>query len=53
MCLLGSGCGSVGITVASDTKDPQFISRHRQNFLDQLYNRKYENKEKEAGKGQP
>ena len=28
-----------------------FESRHRQNFIYQLYNRKDKNKEKEAGKG--
>ena len=47
----GSGCGSVGRAVAFDTRDPQFESRHRQNFIYQLYNRKDENKEKEAGNG--
>ena len=45
---MGSGCGSVGWAVASDTRDPQFESRHRQNFIYQLYDRKGE-KEKEAG----
>ena len=46
---LGSGCGSVGRAVASDTKDPRFKSRHPQNFIYQLYNRKDENVEKGAG----
>ena len=46
---MGSGCGSVGRTVASDTKDPQFKSRRWQNFISQLYDREDENKEKEAG----
>ena len=48
---LGSGCGSVGRAAASYTRDLQFESRHRQNFIYQLYNRKDENKEKEAGNG--
>ena len=50
---LGSGCGSVGRSVASDTRDLWFKSRHRQNFIYQiiyqLFNRKDKNKEKEAG----
>ena len=29
----GSGCGSVGRAVASDTRGPQFKSSHRQNLL--------------------
>ena len=37
--------------VASDTRDPWFESRHQQNFINQLYNRKDENKEKEARNG--
>ena len=48
---LGSGCGSVGRAVASDTRDLWFESRHQQNFIYKLYNRKDENKEKEAGSG--
>ena len=48
---LGSGCGSVGRAVASDTRDLRFKSRHWQNFIYQLYNRKDENKEKDAGNG--
>ena len=47
----GSGCGSVGRAVASNTRDPRFESRHRQSFIYQLYIRKDENKEKEAGNG--
>ena len=47
----GTGCGSVGCAVASDTRDPRFESRHWQNCIDQLYKRKDENKEKEAGNG--
>ena len=42
----GCGCGSVGRAVASDTRDLQFESRHWQNFIYLLYNRKDENKEK-------
>ena len=48
---MGSGCGTVGRSVASDTRNLQFGSRHRPNFIYQLYNRKDENKEKEAGNG--
>ena len=48
---MGSGCGSVGRMVASDTRDLWFESRHRQNCIYQLYNRKDKNKEKEAGNG--
>ena len=29
----GSGCGSVGRAVASDTRGPQFESSHRQKFI--------------------
>ena len=29
----GSGCGSVGRAVASDTRGPRFESSHRQNLL--------------------
>ena len=29
----GSGCGSVGRAVASDTRDPRFESIHRQKFI--------------------
>ena len=48
----GSGCGSVGRAVASNTRDPMFKSQHRQNFICQiiyqLYNRKDKTEEKEA-----
>ena len=47
----GSGCGSVGRAVASDTRDPRFESSHQRNFIYQLYNRIDKNKEKEAGNG--
>ena len=47
----GSGCGSVVRAVASDTSDPRFKSKHRQNFIFQLYNRKDKHKEKEAENG--
>ena len=47
---LGSGCGSVGRAVASDTRGPPFESSLRQTLcFCQLY-WKVENKEKEAGK---
>ena len=54
--LLCCGCGAVGRVVASDTRDPQFESSHRQwniwnVFICQLLSRKDENKEKEAGNG--
>ena len=52
---LSSGCGSVGIAVASDIRGPRFESTQRQSFK---YNicllatvLKYENKRKEAEKG--
>ena len=52
---MGSGCGSVGRAVGSDTKDPRFKPPHRQSFIYQifyqLYHRKDEIKEKEAGNG--
>ena len=51
MICLGSGSGSVGRVVASDTRDLQFQSRHRQNFIYQLYKRKDKTKSKEAGNG--
>ena len=31
--ILGSGCGSVGRAVASDTRGPRFKSSHRQKFI--------------------
>ena len=37
--------------VTSDIINPQSESRHEQNFIFQLYNRKGKNKEKEAGNG--
>ena len=49
---MGSGCGSVGRVVASDSRDPPFESSHPQIFIlninCQLY-WKEENKEKEGG----
>ena len=33
MDVLGSGCGSVGRAVASDTRDPRFESSHRQIYI--------------------
>ena len=55
---LGSGCGSVGRAVASNTRGPRFESSHRQKFiyilniclLSTVY-WKDENKEKEAENG--
>ena len=35
--LVGSGCGSVGRVVASDTKGPQFESSYRQKFIFNIY----------------
>ena len=50
----GSGVGSVGRAVASDSRGPRFESNHRQKFkvnnYCQLY-RKDENQEIEAGNG--
>ena len=31
--MLGSGCGSVGREVASDTRGPRFESRHQKNLF--------------------
>ena len=36
-CLLGSGCGSFGRAVASNTRDPRFESRHWQTFIVHLF----------------
>ena len=50
---LGSGCGSVGRVVGSDTRGPQFESSRSQNYLVNIFtfnSCKDENKEKEAGK---
>ena len=48
----GSGFGTVGRTVASDTRDPWIESRHRQIlFTINCIPRRDENKEKEAGNG--
>ena len=46
---LGSGCGSVGRAVASDTRDPRFEFRHQQNFICQLYKSKDKNIKKRPG----
>ena len=35
--LLGSGCGSVGRAITSDTRGPRFESRHRQNLYWTLF----------------
>ena len=34
---MGSGCGSVGRAVDSDTRDPRFDSSHRQKFIEHLF----------------
>ena len=51
----GSGCGSVGRAVASDTTDPRFESRHRQTLIKHLFSvncvEKTKIKKKEAGNG--
>ena len=47
VCLIrGSGCGSVGRAVASDTRDPRFKPRLWQNFLNQIIYRLYIRKDK-------
>ena len=50
----GSGCGSVGRAVASDSRGLQCESSHRPKFILNVYcqlNWKDKNKEKEAGIG--
>ena len=51
----GSGCGSVGRAVASDTRGPRFEYSHQQLLFNQYFLwtlcRKDENKEKEDGNG--
>ena len=44
--LPGSGGGSVGRAVASNTRDPRFESRHRHIFIYQLYNNNTEKMKK-------
>ena len=34
--ILGSGCGTIGWAVASDTRDARFESQHLQKFISQL-----------------
>ena len=51
---LGSGCGSVGRAVTSDSRGSQFESSHRRKFIMNillLTVLKDENKDKEAGNG--
>ena len=51
---MGSGCGSVGRTVAFDSRGPWFESSHWLKFIITIYCQLYwkeENKEKEAGEG--
>ena len=53
--LRGSGCGSVGRAVASDTRDPRLESRHWQTLIKHLFTvncvEKTKTKKKEAGNG--
>ena len=52
--VMGSGCGSVGRAVASNSRGPRFESSHREKFILNIYCQLYlkdENKEKEAGNG--
>ena len=56
--LHGSGCGSVGREVASNSRGPRFKSSHRQKFIniEHLYTvncvlKRQKEKEKEAGNG--
>ena len=51
---MGSGGGSIGRAVASNSRGPRFESSHRQKFILNIYCKLYwkdENKEKEAGNG--
>ena len=48
---MGSGCGSIGKAVTSNTRDPRLEPRHQRKVIYQLYNIEDENKEKEAGNG--
>ena len=48
---VGSGCGSVGRAVASNTRDPRFESQHGQNFIYQLYIYKEKTKIKKKMQG--
>ena len=51
MLTKGSGCGTVGRAVNSNTRDLQFESQYRQKFICQLYNiEKTETKKKRPGK---
>ena len=52
--VLGSGFGSVGRAIASNSKGPRFESSHQQKFILNIFCQLYwkdENKEKEAGNG--
>ena len=51
---MGSGCGSVGRVVASNSRGQRFESSHQQKFILNIYCQLYwkdENKEKEARNG--
>ena len=50
---MGSGCGSVGRAIASNTRDPRFESCHQQNLSTNCIIEEEENKEKETGNGPP
>ena len=47
----GSGCGSVGRVVASNTRDPWFESSHRQKFILNVNFRKDKNQQKRGRNG--
>ena len=51
---MGSGCGSVGRAVVSNSRGPQLESNHQQKFIPNIYCQLYwkdENKEKDAENG--
>ena len=37
MSIVGSGCGSIGRAVASNTRDPRFEFSHQQTFIEHLF----------------
>ena len=50
--MMGSGCGSVGRVVASNTRGPRIEYSHRQNFIMNMFTvEKTKIKKKEAGNG--
>ena len=57
LCLMGCGCGAVFKAIASNARDPQIESRHRQEFLiihlpTVISQKRQKETEKEAGNGQ-